>query len=135
MCRCGCIAGVDVHIILPFLHLSCPRLKLILFSQIWLQICSIKCGTNPKICWQIKLLCILINLFEDFERIISSRHQFGLSQIRKPFFSQMQPNQITRFKIQLLSSFITTNFILSIHALYIFFSGFHASSTSTQHVV
>jgi hypothetical protein len=55
MFRCGCIAGVDVHIILPFLHLSHPRLKLILFSQIWLPIYNINCGSNRKIYRQSSL--------------------------------------------------------------------------------
>src|SRR6185312_16023052 len=40
----------------PFLHLSCPRLKPIFLSQIWCQICNVKCGTNPKICTKIKLI-------------------------------------------------------------------------------
>src|SRR6266498_1847997 len=69
----GCINGSDGLIILPFLHLSHSRLKLVLVSQIGPQICNVKCGTNPKSCRQLKLVCIIVNLFQHFKRTISSR--------------------------------------------------------------
>src|SRR6266542_4719267 len=116
----GCISRSDGLIILPFLHLSCPRLKLILFSQIGPQIYNIKCGTNPKSCRQLKLVCIIINLFQHFKRTSSSRHLDLLNSGKRSFLKCNQTrspgSKVTCFR-PLLPASLYFSFIASMFAL------------------
>jgi len=96
-----------VPIILPGLIGVLPQTrKLIIFIIIWTKVGHIEGGRDSILSREVDVVSTRTNLLNDLKWTIRPWHKRGFTLARESFFPQMDPSQVSRLKLCILSMLV-----------------------------
>jgi hypothetical protein len=108
---------IMMHIITLGLKMICPQIRIINIFPVRWQVFYIKSSWNIVLTRKVNLVSIIIHPFDNPKWSINSRHQFELSLAWKSASAKINPNKISRLKLDHFPSFISMLDMLSLSFL------------------